>query len=52
MWRCDIIVGHVIGGIGERSNPADCKSAAKASKVQILLPPPFIFICQALAGVV
>ena len=30
----------VNGGIGEWSNPADCKSAASASKVQVLLPPP------------
>jgi hypothetical protein len=29
-------------GVGERSNPADCKSAASASQVRILPPPPEI----------
>ena len=28
--------------VGERSNPADCKSAASASQVRILPPPPEI----------
>ena len=29
-----------VGGVGERSNPTDCNSVAKASKVRILPPPP------------
>ena len=29
------------GGVGERSNPTDCNSVAKASKVRILPPPPY-----------
>ncbi len=37
---CTQRIHNSIGGVGERSNPSDCKSDASASQVRILPPPP------------